>query len=466
MAVNRFFRKKVISLYRLFLWYLSAFCLTTLLLMAAAVVCAAAAFQSGIVLQASYAERAVREARDRIALSDPFDRALIPFPCTYMLLDSDGTVVESDMTSKEIERERRRLDASINNTLRDAMHKYVLIQRGEMVCVVCYDMYAHFASPELHKWVPNPELLFLFLFLALFLLNAVVTAVRFGRRLGKELEPIVETAGQIANQELALDGRTTGIREFNTVLHSIQDMGAALEQSLKAQWEAQQSRRVQISAVAHDIKIPLTVVRGNAELLLEEDLSGEDRELLEGISAGAIRIEKYVGLLGDAAWAESAGLSAAGEFAVEACVGEIGQQAASLCRAKEISLTVRKEGMPETFYGDRELIVRAVSNILDNAVEYTPNQGTVELFVGGGKDRLVFRVTDSGKGFSDNSLKYAAQQFYTECAARSGKHYGLGLFIADSAARRHGGALSVANRQDGKGAEVTLDFPMRYRLNS
>ena len=71
-------------------------------------------------------------------------------------------------------------------------------------------------------------------------------------------------------------------------------------------------------------------------------------------------------------------------------------------------------------------------------------------------DKLVFRVTDSGTGFSDSALKYAARQFYTECEERSGKHYGLGLFIAARAAGQHGGSLVTANREDGNGAVVTL----------
>lgn len=457
MAVRKTFQQKTISLYRLFLRYLAAFCLATVLLVGVLAVCVSVGFQRGIVLPANHAERAVAEARDRIARSEPFDRALIPFPCTYILMDENGTVVESDMTPGEIARARKRLGALVSST----SHRYALIQREDSVCIVCYDLYAHFASPVLHRWIPNPEVMILVLFLALFLLDASVTAVCFGRRLRRELEPIVRTVEQIAERELDLDldGMTTGILELNTVLSSIQDMGAALEQSLKAQWEAEQNRRVQTSAVAHDIKIPLTIVRGNAELLLEEEIYGGDSEggkLLEGIRDSAGRIEKYIGLLSDAARAECAELTVAGNFSVEACVREIEQQAVSLCRPKEIGLTVRKEGLPETFYGDRELIIRAVSNILDNAAEYTPGQGAVGLFIGGGDGQLVFRVTDSGKGFSDTSLKYAVRQFYTECEARSGKHYGLGLFIADMAAKRHGGTLVAANRPDGNGAVVTL----------
>ena len=456
MAVNRIFGKRTISLYKLFLQYLAAFCLTVLLLAAAVVACAAAAFQSGFVLQANYAERAVGEARDRIARSETFDRALVPFPCTYILIGQDGTVMESDMTSDEIEYTFEKIKALVNSTSRDAMHQYALIERADSLCVVCYDMYVHFASPVLDQWLPRPELLAIFSLLALFLADAFVTAVRFGRRLKRELEPIIDTVDRIAVQELDLDVTMTGIWEFNTVLHSIREMGEALERSLKEQWELEQEQRVQIASVAHDIKIPLTVVKGNAELLLEEELSGEDREVLESISAGADRIEKYIGLLCDAAWAENAGHAAAREFVVAACIGEIRQQAAFLCRAKDITLTVREEELPETFYGDQEVIVRAVSNILDNAVEYTPGQGAIELFVSGSGNQLLFQVTDSGKGFSDNSLKYAARQFYTECGARSGKHYGLGLYMADKAAQRHGGRLVIANRQDGDGAVVTL----------
>ncbi len=273
MAVSRTLNRRTVSLYKLFLRYLAVFCLTTILFAGVVILCASAGFQSGFVLQANYAERAVGEARDRIARSEPFDRALIPFPCTYILIDRDGTVVESDMTSGEIDRALGQIRALLSNAPRDAMHQYALIERADSVCVVCYDMYVHFASPILDQWLPRPELLAMLILLAFFLLDAFVTAVRFGQRLKRELEPIVTAVDRIAGQELDLGVTVTGIGEFNTVLRSIQDMGDALERSLKEQWELEQDRRMQISAVAHDIKIPLTVIRGNAELLLEgEDL--------------------------------------------------------------------------------------------------------------------------------------------------------------------------------------------------
>ena len=70
---------------------------------------------------------------------------------------------------------------------------------------------------------------------------------------------------------------------------------------------------------------------------------------------------------------------------------------------------------------------------------------------------LRFTITDSGKGFSFASLKNATQQFYTEQEERSGKHYGMGLFIAESVAKKHGGNLIIANKEEGCGAVVTLN---------
>ncbi|MDE6220842.1 MAG: HAMP domain-containing histidine kinase, partial [Lachnospiraceae bacterium] len=456
MAVSRVSNKKTISLYKLFLRYLAMFCLTTVLLMGVILLCVGIGFQKGFVLPANYAERAVREVRDRIAQSDSFDKTLIPFPCSYILMDESGNIVESDMTSREIERALEQIKKRLDNAGGNAMRQYVMIERGDFICVICYDMYVHFASPVLDKWLLKPELLIPLIFLVLFLLTAFVTAVRFGRRLKRELEPIVETIERIARQELGFEKNMTGIRELNAVLGSIEEMGATLEESLKAQWEMEQNRRMQISAVAHDIKIPLTLVRGNVELLMEEDFSGEDMELLEGISAGTGKIEQYLGLLSDAAKAENTGQLRAECFSVAEWMDEIERQAGAQCRRKAIVLHVEKESLPETFYGDRELLIRAVSNILDNAVEYTPQQGEITFFAGGSAGQIVFRVTDSGKGFSDSSLRFAARQFYTECKERSGKHYGLGLFVADMAARRHGGRLMLANRQDGSGAVVTL----------
>lgn len=440
------------SLYKLFLRYLAEFFLFTIIWFIVLVAIFGVGLWSGFILPANYGEWAIEQMEEKIAQSEEFDETLIPYPCTYVLVDIEGNILSSNMTEKE----SGKAQEAVKNTNLYSKERYLVIERKDSFCIVNYDMYVHFASPVINKWLPYPEVLMVILFFTGFLAIAVIIAVLFGRKLKKELVPIIEATDSIRKQELQLYFKATKIREFNTVLNSIKDMKKALEKSLKRQWSMEQNRKMQISAITHDIKTPLTIIKGNAELLQESKLLPEDKELLQYILISSNKIEKYIELLMETAKAESNDEIKKENFSVNECILEIEMQTKAYCKAQNITLFTKKENLPDSFYGDEELIIRAVSNILDNAVEYTPMQGQIEFTITGSEDKLVFRVADSGNGFSEKNLHCATEQFYTECEERSGKHYGLGLFIAKSVAIRHNGELLIENRQDGSGAVVTL----------
>lgn len=113
--------------------------------------------------------------------------------------------------------------------------------------------------------------------------------------------------------------------------------------------------------------------------------------------------------------------------------------------------------LPSTFCGNRFLINSAIMNILDNAVKYSCEGSSVNLQVIGRDDGVLsFTVCDYGPGFSAEALKNAAKEFYTGQTARSGGHYGLGLYIAQVIAEKHDGRLEFGNRENGQGAMVVL----------
>ena len=97
--------------------------------------------------------------------------------------------------------------------------------------------------------------------------------------------------------------------------------------------------------------------------------------------------------------------------------------------------------------------------MLDNAVRYTPAGGTVTLDVSKAEDTLVFTVTDTGPGFTPEALHKAGQFLYTDAARPGNGHQGLGLYLARSVARAHGGKLVLANT--GIGAQAQLCLPMQ-----
>lgn len=440
------------SLFVFFVRYLITFCVCNLLVVAVLVFVYLCGLQSGIIMPANYAEKALQEAKPQLESSDPFDVDSIPFTCTYALFDHNATFVEGTMQESHVAEAARILTGGAQTVL----DLYFLAERSDGYCLIRYDITPHFASPTLHRLIPNPELLLLIAFLLSFILLTIVTAMKFGKKLKIQLEPLFMATNAIKKQDLMFEIIPTKVKEFNKVLTSIDDMRIALKTSLEQQWNEEQNRRTQMAALTHDIKTPLTLVKGNAELLLEAKLGKEPDELATTIRHSSEKIEQYVELLMDTAIVDKPSALCKEVFLLEDFILEITAQAQALCASKNISFQWDCEKLPLTFCGDRTLLFRGIMNILDNAVNYSPINGEIILSIKQSEKMLKFIVTDNGKGFSAASLKQATLQFYTEQQERSGVHYGMGLFLAKSVADKHSGQLILSNNTSGRGAIVTL----------
>lgn len=448
--------KKASSLSMLFLRYLMGFWLILLLLVFAMFAIFYFAMNTGILLTANHAERALQSSESKLATSVPFEPAEVPYPCTYALFNDENVLLQTDMPENAIIKIKGAVAAK--EELPQNQYRRILRADGSLL-IVEFDIIVHFANPQMHKVVPNPELAgLLFLFLC-FLLVAVLIALKFSKRLKIELTPLTKATDAIRQKDLDFEIHPTRIRELNTVLLSIDDLKTALSTSLKEQWNMEQSKNFQISAIAHDLKTPLTVIKGNTELLLESSKQAEDKELLQYIESSADKIENYTRLLISAASLSEDAENTNQLFALPELVNELKKQGMALCKTKNIDFVSQAKEMPANFTGDRFLISSAVINLLNNAVEHSQEGSLITLGITGGAEGFVsITVADRGSGFSAEALKNADKQFYTEQAARSGKHYGLGLYIARIAAEKHGGRLIIANREDGPGASVTLEL--------
>lgn len=440
------------SLFSLFIKYLITFCIGNVIV---AVLLLGGYFYgiaSGMILPANYAEKRLEQVKAEQEGKEFFDADSIPFTCTYVRFDKNGNVIEGNMKKDHLE-DAKKILAGDAKTVRGY---YMIIKQTDSSCLIKYDLMTHFASPFLHRIMNNPGLLFLGVFIIFFLLLIVITAMKFGKTLKVQLEPMIMATNAIKEQDLMFQITPTKVKEFNAVLDSIADMKDALKASLERQWEEEQSRRTQMAALIHDIKTPLTLVRGNAELLIESTLPEEELELSQIIYQGAEKIEQYITLMMDTATAENLSSFHGQEFLLEDLIAEIAVQAKALCKYKQLAFAVQEQELPHTLYGDRTLIFRGIMNILDNAVEYSPHQGKISLYIKKNHDMLECTVMDQGRGFSAAGLKQAAKQFFTEQQERSGKHYGMGLFLAKSVAEKHGGQLMLANQENGCGAIVTM----------
>lgn len=445
-------RKKTPSLFLLFLRYLTCFCIANILSLVALICIYFAGMMTGVIWPANFQEQMLRRGEEVLKNSQPFDDSVIPFTCEYVLFDREGSVVKATMDEQEI---RKAAEVLAGGTKKSYVY-YFTAEREDGTCMVRYDMLVHFSSAGLHRIFPKPELLMICIFIIIFVLLTIITALMFGKRLKIQLAPLIAATEAIKRQELTFEITPTNVREFNTVLESMEDMRIALKASLEQQWDVEQARQTQIAALAHDIKTPLTLVKGNVELLLETEFAEEPGELAETIHRSALKMEQYIELLMDTATMEDPRAFSPEEFAIKELLKEIAAQAKAVCLSKNLSFVVETDKLPEHFWGDKSLIYRALMNILDNGAEYSPVGGELSLTGAYRKGTLTFTVTDMGKGFTASGLRQAARLFVTEQKERSGKHYGMGLYLAKTVAEKHGGELILDNRGEGSGAVVTL----------
>jgi two-component system sensor histidine kinase MprB len=246
----------------------------------------------------------------------------------------------------------------------------------------------------------------------------------------------------------------SGDDELARLTHSFNRMLAAVA-------DAQRRQRQLVADAGHELRTPLTSLRTNLELLLAADkpgarrLSDADRtEIAEDITG---QLDEVTQLIGDLSLLARGDAPPAEPERIE--LVEIVE--AALERAKrhagEISFDVSLQ--PWRLYGDSSELERAVLNLLDNAVKFSPPDGTVVVRLRPlGDGSAVLEVSDAGPGIAEQDLPKIFDRFYRSLGARGLPGSGLGLAIVKHAAARHGGAVYAGQSAAG-GAQLTIRLP-------
>lgn len=465
-------RRRGLPLSVLILCYFAYVLAGVLVVAAGAYLAFAIGVGSGGVYPADYGDTVLEETSANLAALGSDDvtalDAVIPSCYRWALFSSDGSYAGGDLS--ESAREAARGSAFDGHAIEYGqlgMTRYAPVQLADdSVCVLVYEYLPQFVSKELRDVLPNPQNLLLGLFAVLSVAVLVGIAMRAARVISRKMRPLEEAARRIEERDLDFEVDSSRVREIDGVLGAMDDMRASLKDSLEAQWRSEQAQREQVAALAHDLKTPLTVVRGNVDLLLEGALADEERACALDAAEGARRMGTYLDALIDV----SQGRLAA--FAPTTCdvrewLQHLRAQTEALGAASGVRVAWREGVMlPETMQMDEALVERAVMNVVANAVEHAPAGSTVEVDVrteGNETDGwLALSVADVGPGFTSEALRRGCERFYQGDPARAARgHSGLGLHVTAEAAARHGGAVELANREgvDG-GACVTLRLPL------
>lgn len=402
---------------------------------------------------------AIENAKENLQATEMIDKEDIPSFCEYVLFHPNGQYKGGSIS--------REGSAAIwnlcieNDQASDHSHLYTVIDRADDILVLQYRTSAEFANPTLRRLIPSADMLLIVIVLLEILFFLAIVSYLFGKYLGKRMEKLLNVAHKIEQKDLDFTIDKTKIVEIDHVLDALDHMKAALKQSLAKQWHDDKMRQDQLSALAHDLKTPLTIIRGNTELLLDLPLSEEQKECADYIEASAIQMQNYVQTLIEVtkSW-ENTQLNFQ-TIDVNLLLQEIKNQISGLCAIKSIILHWNCRQHTAMISADHDFLIRALMNVLSNAVEHTPQGGEVKLDVSENGEMLSFVVTDTGKGFSDEALRHGTEQFFMEDGSRSSKsHYGIGLYVAASIAQKHKGQLLLENDKETGGAKVILEMPI------
>lgn len=418
--------------------------------------------QTQLLLPANRTERELSDWLADSAESVGFLMESFPETAGYLLYSADG-VRESRRLSGEEEKKAGELYFSGTESSNSAFGawQYRRYELSGSVMIVHYPMRAVFRDAALRRCFPYPEPLLLGILLAGILTAVFFSIVRAAKRMAGEAQKLERASLEIGKRNLDFTVEQTSIYEFNRVLAALDALKESLTSSLESQWRLEQEKKRQMSALAHDIKTPLTVIGGNIQLLQETALDKEQQEYAASVLRSTEQIRTYVGQIIALSKDRTAAV-ARSEIRTAEFFAELAEEARRLARKKRISIETVYGELPETFFSDKEALRRAFLNLLENAVQYTPEQGGISCAAQlTQKGLLEVCISDTGCGFSAEALKLAKTAFYrAETDRGGGEHFGMGLSIADGILTALGGSLLLENSREG-GACVTVLLNVR-----
>jgi signal transduction histidine kinase len=211
--------------------------------------------------------------------------------------------------------------------------------------------------------------------------------------------------------------------------------------------------------IAHDLRTPLTrarlaLERGRANAATLEELQAATDRAIGGVDQSLTIITK---LLRIAEIEHGGRLSGLDNVALADLVKEVGDMYEPVAQDKHIVLRVLPAG-DAIVRGDRDLLLEAVANLVDNAVKFTPAGGYVELALVRGENESIVRVSDSGPGIPENEREAVTRRFYRSDQSRTTFGAGLGLSLVSAIVKLHGFRLTMATGP-GCVAEIACVLP-------
>jgi signal transduction histidine kinase len=290
---------------------------------------------------------------------------------------------------------------------------------------------------------------------AAFLLSLFL-AFMLSRWVGDPLQRVITASKRMPDSEAGLIP-AEGPREVQDLIHVFNDMSSRVRVS-------QLSQRQFVANVSHELKTPLTVIQGFAQAILDGTADSPDaqKQAAQVIYEESDRMHRLVLDLLDLARMD-AGLFVLKHESVdlELLLNHVVERFMPQARQANVSLDISVAHLP-TIYGDSDRLAQVFTNLVDNALKFTPIGGIIQVTAACTADQLRVEVKDSGVGISPESLPHVFDRFYQANPSRMGgeRHSaGLGLAIIREIVQAHRGTITAQSIL-GQGSTFTVSLPL------
>lgn len=248
--------------------------------------------------------------------------------------------------------------------------------------------------------------------------------------------------------------------EMGQLCSAFETMRKELYQNNKTMWQMLNERKQLNASMNHDLRTPITVVKGYTRYLQKNIPKGKIssdklQETLGNIMDSVERLEKYVDSVRNIQAIEQIELHPE-PISLNRFIEEIKITMSVLAAQLGKELVFAYDVEETEIKIDKQILFRILENIVTNSMRFAKQ--VVNASCSLGKDNLCFNISDDGEGFSSNALKYACRPFYT--GDQDTSHLGMGLAICKTLCEKHGGELILAN-QEGSGAKVSFSVSIK-----